>query len=166
MNEMDEHVSATALIDAPPEVIFSVLADPATHAAIDGTGWVRDALDSQPLTAEGQTFRMAMYHKHHPDGGYQIVNRVLELDPPRSISWEPGYEDLAMATCASAAGLGATTLKRLGLQRPTSRFPMTGLRPQPQPVSTSSSHRSLRTTSATRWPISPNWPLPNDELSG
>jgi hypothetical protein len=89
---VDESVSATTVIDAPAEVIFAVLADPAKHAAIDGTGWVRDPLDRQPLTVAGQTFRMAMYHKNHPDGDYRVVNRVQVFDPPSAISWEPGQD--------------------------------------------------------------------------
>ena len=64
----DETVSASTIINAPAEAIFAVLADPAKHAAIDGTGWVREPLDSQPLTAAGQVFRMAMYHAKPPDG--------------------------------------------------------------------------------------------------
>ena len=91
----DERVSAHTVIDAPAAVIFAVLADPAQHAAIDGTGWVRESLDSQPLTAAGQTFEMAMYHENHPDGGYQIVNQVQAFDPPSAISWKPGYRDTA-----------------------------------------------------------------------
>jgi len=87
----DESISATETIDAPAEVIFALLADPAKHAAIDGTGWVREPLDREPLTAAGQIFRMAMYHANHPDGGYQIANRVRVLDWPNAISWEPGY---------------------------------------------------------------------------
>jgi uncharacterized protein YndB with AHSA1/START domain len=88
----DETVSATTIINAPAEAIFAVLADPAMHAAIDGTGWVRAPLDSQPLTAAGQVFRMAMYHASHPDGNYQMANRVQVFDPPRAISWEPGQD--------------------------------------------------------------------------
>jgi hypothetical protein len=42
----DDRVSATAVINAPAETIFAVLADPAKHAAIDATGWVRESLDS------------------------------------------------------------------------------------------------------------------------
>jgi hypothetical protein len=88
----DEAVSATTIINAPAEGIFAVLADPAAHAAIDGTGWVREPLDSQPLAAAGQVFRMAMYHPNHPDGNYQMANRVQVFDPPRAISWEPGND--------------------------------------------------------------------------
>jgi hypothetical protein len=88
----DLSISATESIDAPAEVIFALLADPAKHAAIDGTGWVRGPVDSEPLTAAGQIFRMAMYHANHPDGGYQTANRVQVLDRPSAISWEPGYD--------------------------------------------------------------------------
>jgi uncharacterized protein YndB with AHSA1/START domain len=88
----DETVSAATIINAPAEAIFAVLADPARHAAIDGTGWVCAPLDSQPLTAAGQVFRMAMFHANHPDGNYQMANRVQVFDPPRAISWEPGQD--------------------------------------------------------------------------
>jgi uncharacterized protein YndB with AHSA1/START domain len=88
-----ETLSATTLISAPASAVFAVLADPAKHAAIDGTGWVRAALDSQPLTAPGQVFRMTMYHPNHPDGTYQMANRVQVFDPPRAIAWEPGQDN-------------------------------------------------------------------------
>src|SRR5258708_8998690 len=90
----DGSVSATAVINAPAEAIFAVLADPAKHAAIDGTGWVRETLDSKPLSAAGQIFRMSMYHPNpnHPDGNYQMANRIQKFDPPSTISWEPGQD--------------------------------------------------------------------------
>jgi hypothetical protein len=88
----DESLSANAIINASAAVIFGVLDDPAKHAAIDGTGWVREPLDSKPLTAAGQVFRMTMYHPNHPDGTYQTANRVQIFDPPNAIAWEPGYD--------------------------------------------------------------------------
>lgn len=88
----DDSVSARTTINAAPEAVFAVLADPAKHAAIDGTGWVRETLDSKPLTAPGQIFRMSMYHPNHPDRNYQMANKVRVFDPPRTISWEPGYD--------------------------------------------------------------------------
>jgi uncharacterized protein YndB with AHSA1/START domain len=88
-----DSVSATTVIDASAEAIFAILVDPARHAAIDGTGWVRETLDSKPLTAAGQIFRMSMYHPNHPDGNYQMDNRVEVFDPPSAISWKPGYVD-------------------------------------------------------------------------
>jgi hypothetical protein len=88
----DEWVSATATIAAPAEVVFGVLADPAKHVAIDGTGWVREQRDNRLLTAVGQIFRMEMYHPQHPDGDYQIANLVTVLDRPHAIAWRPGYD--------------------------------------------------------------------------
>jgi len=86
-----ETVSAATIISAPAGAIFAVLADQARHAAINGTGWVRESVDSTPLTAAGQVFRMAMYHAGHSDGTYQMANRVQEFGPPCVISWEPGH---------------------------------------------------------------------------
>src|SRR5947209_18673988 len=88
----DESLSATMIINASAEVIFAVLADPTKHAAIDGTGWVCEPLDSKPLTAARQVFRMAMYHPNYPIGNYQMDNLVQEFDLPNVISWEPGQD--------------------------------------------------------------------------
>jgi uncharacterized protein YndB with AHSA1/START domain len=88
----DDSVSATTVINASAEVIFEVLTDPAKHAAIDGTGWVRETLARTPLTAVGQIFRMSMYHPNHPDGNYEMANRVEVFDPPHAICWKPGYD--------------------------------------------------------------------------
>jgi uncharacterized protein YndB with AHSA1/START domain len=88
----DESTSATTVIDAPVDAVFAVLASPARHPEIDGTGWVCESLDTDALTAAGQVFRMVMYHPNHPDGHYEMANRVQVCDPPRAISWEPGYD--------------------------------------------------------------------------
>jgi uncharacterized protein YndB with AHSA1/START domain len=85
-------VSATLTVAVPAAKVFAVLADPAAHAAIDGTGWVQEAADRAPLTRAGQIFRMGMYHPGHPDGDYQVANQVQVLDPPRAISWLTGTE--------------------------------------------------------------------------
>jgi hypothetical protein len=87
-----ENVSATLTVAVPAARVFAVLADPAAHAAIDGTGWVQDAADRAPLTELGQIFRMDMYHSGHPDGHYQTVSKVEVLDPPRAIGWLTGQE--------------------------------------------------------------------------
>ena len=88
----DDRVNATATVNAPVEIVFDVLADPSTHPAIDGTGWVVKALDDAALTGPGQSFRMGMYHANHPDGSYEMNNRVTEFAPPRTIAWEPGQD--------------------------------------------------------------------------
>ena len=88
----EENVSVTTTISASAETVFAVLADPSRHAAVDGTGRVRDSLDGQRLTGSGQIFRVAMYHENHPDKDYKIANRVEVFDEPRAIAWQPGTE--------------------------------------------------------------------------
>lgn len=88
----DDSLRATTVINAPAEAIFAVLVDPTTHASIDGTGWICENVDTKPLTASGQIFRMAMYHPNHPDGKYQTANWIQMFDPPRTISWATGYD--------------------------------------------------------------------------
>jgi hypothetical protein len=85
-----EQMTATITIDAASDSVFAVLANPTSHAAIDGTGWVREALDTAPLRDVGQIFRMAMYHDNHPDKNYEMANRVEIADAPRTIAWMPG----------------------------------------------------------------------------
>lgn len=42
----DDIVTATTVIAASAGAVFAVLANPAKHASIDGTGWVTESLDS------------------------------------------------------------------------------------------------------------------------
>ncbi|WP_193043747.1 SRPBCC family protein [Mycolicibacterium baixiangningiae] len=86
-------MTAKTTVDAPADAVFAVLADPASHAAIDGTGWVRESLDGAMLTARGQIFRIAMYHDNLPDGHYEMANKVVAFDPPHVIAWEPGQDN-------------------------------------------------------------------------
>ena len=86
----DETMKSTRTVDAPAETVFDVLADPTTHQAIDGTGWVRESLDGKRLTEIGQVFRMAMYHQNYGGMHYEMANRVEVFEPPHSIGWLPG----------------------------------------------------------------------------
>ena len=136
-------MSATTTINAPAQTVFDVLADPSTHAAIDGTGWVRESLDGVRLTETGQVFRMAMYHDNHPDKDYEMANKVVVYDPPHAIAWEPGQD---------SAGDGNLTVRWLDLAlRPEAgrsvrdrgpRCPTTGRQCRNICASTSSSRRS------------------------
>jgi hypothetical protein len=88
----EENLSATLTVAASAARVFAVLADPAAHAAIDGTGWVREPVEREPLTEVGQVFRMTMYHTGHPNGDYQVINQVAVFDPARAIGWLTGDE--------------------------------------------------------------------------
>ena len=83
-------MSVVTTIKAPAQTVFDVLADPSTHEAIDGTGWVRESLDGKPLIEAGQVFRIAMYHDNHPNKHYEMANRVEVFDPPHAVAWQPG----------------------------------------------------------------------------
>ena len=153
-----ENVSATLTVAVPAAMVFAVLADPTTHASIDGTGWVQEAVDRAPLTEAGQIFRMNMYHPNHPDGDYQVVNKVQVLDPPRAIGWLTGTEkddgDLEFGGWIWRYDLAPLVRPRL-----RSCSPMTGRRCRSSAGSTSSSRRSALSISPTRcttWPSSPH----------
>ncbi|MDT7732344.1 MAG: hypothetical protein QOK45_2597, partial [Mycobacterium sp.] len=88
-----EQMNAAATVNAPVETVFDVLADPTTHQAVDGTGWVRESLDGKRLSGTGQVFRMAMYHENYGGMHYETANRVEVFEPPRAIAWLPGQGD-------------------------------------------------------------------------
>src|ERR1700712_5590888 len=71
-------------IPAPPEAIFDLLADPARHREIDGSGALRDAkAGSQRLTL-GSRFGMAM----KVGIPYSMVSTVVEFEENRRIAWQ------------------------------------------------------------------------------
>jgi hypothetical protein len=87
-----DNVRTTMTFAVPAGRVFAVLADPATHDSIDGTGRVQEPVDRAPLVEAGQVFRMDMYHPDHPDGAYRTANKVHVFDPPHAIGWLTGYE--------------------------------------------------------------------------
>jgi uncharacterized protein YndB with AHSA1/START domain len=79
-------VSVERVIHAPSEAIFNVLADPARHPAIDGSGSVRAVRPgSSPRLSAGSTFGMDM----HRGMSYAMVSTVTEFDEGRRIAWSP-----------------------------------------------------------------------------
>ncbi len=87
MAETANVVCVTRTIPAPAERIFAVLADPARHPEIDGSGMVRAARSSHPPLALGDVFVMAMHNDEM--GDYEMTNYVVECEPDRRIAWEP-----------------------------------------------------------------------------
>jgi hypothetical protein len=71
-----------------PQRLFDLVADPAQHPLIDGSGTVIAARDGNPARlALGSTFAMDM----HLVLGYRIVNTVVEFDEGRRIAWRHFY---------------------------------------------------------------------------
>jgi len=114
-----ERVTATTTIEAALEAVFAVLADPSAHAAIDGTGWVRESLNDERITAAGQVFRMAMYHPNHPDKDYKIANQVEVFDEPRAIAWKPGTESPETGELSFGGWIWRYDLEAMGPSRTT-----------------------------------------------
>ncbi len=80
-------VTVSRRIDAPAERLFAVLADPASHPQVDGSGMLKEALASKPITAVGDVFVMAMHNNEM--GDYEMTNYVVAFEPNNRIVWEP-----------------------------------------------------------------------------
>lgn len=77
-------VSRTAIVATTPERIFELLADPAQHPLIDGSGTVRSAQPGGPdRLALGVKFGMDM----KIGASYKILNTVVEFEENRLIAW-------------------------------------------------------------------------------
>lgn len=77
-------VSVSRVIAATAEAIFDVLADPARHGAIDGSGMVQDVRGESRRLELGSTFGMDMKLGPLP---YRISNEVVEFEEDRLIAW-------------------------------------------------------------------------------
>lgn len=77
-------VSVTRTVAAPAQDIFDLLATPARHAEIDGSGTVRGVQDRTPQRlGPGSKFGMEM----RIGLPYKILNEVVEFDEPTRIAW-------------------------------------------------------------------------------
>jgi uncharacterized protein YndB with AHSA1/START domain len=75
------------VIQATPEALFDVLADPGRHALIDGSGMLQGANEkTSERLALGTTFGMSMKMGIH----YSTVSTVVEFDENRLIAWQTG----------------------------------------------------------------------------
>jgi uncharacterized protein YndB with AHSA1/START domain len=76
-------IVAERMIRAEPAAVFDVLADPAKHATIDGSGSVRKITSSTPRLQLGSTFGAEM----RIGLPYRITNTVVEFEEDRRIAW-------------------------------------------------------------------------------
>lgn len=82
-----DSVSATAVVDAPPEEVFEFLRRPANHSIISGDHTVRGALSGPERLSQGDRFGMSM----KMGLPYRIRNTVVEYEENRRIAWcHPG----------------------------------------------------------------------------
>ena len=89
MSESVQSVKRT--VSRPADRLFAILADPAKHSEIDGSGMVQGAATKEPITGTGDVFRIDM--KHPAFGEYQMDNHVQEYVEGRKIAWAPARTD-------------------------------------------------------------------------
>ena len=77
-------VSVERFVTASAERVFALLADPARHREIDGSGTLRDAKGGSTRLALGSRFGMNM----KAGAPYVIVNEVVEFEADRRIAWQ------------------------------------------------------------------------------
>jgi hypothetical protein len=78
-----KQVSVTRFIAATPEAIFDVLADPAKHPIIDGSGSLKKVKGNPGRLELGSRFSMGMKIIFN----YSIKNTVVEFEEGRRIGW-------------------------------------------------------------------------------
>jgi len=80
----DGLVSEERIIATEPQRLFDIIADPAMHPVIDGSGSVRAARPGNPTRlSPGAMFSMDM----QLGASYKIRNTVVEFDEPHRIAW-------------------------------------------------------------------------------
>jgi uncharacterized protein YndB with AHSA1/START domain len=76
--------SVERFIPAPPEAIFDLLADPARHHDIDGSGTVKQATEGSRRLQLGDRFGMDM----KLGLSYKMVSEIVEFEENRRIAWQ------------------------------------------------------------------------------
>lgn len=81
-------LQVTGTVEAPPEKVFALLADPARHAELDGAGMVKGLDDGpRPVSGVGDAFVMNM--NQDGIGDYQMRSEVVTFEPGSAIAWAP-----------------------------------------------------------------------------
>jgi uncharacterized protein YndB with AHSA1/START domain len=80
---MSRSLSRSVVVQAPPDRVFDLLADPARHADFDGSGTVQGRLRGSGRLRLGARFGMRM----RIGLPYVIANTVVEFDEGRRIGW-------------------------------------------------------------------------------
>ena len=80
-------VRVSRRIAAPASAIFAILTDPVRHLDLDGSGMLRGAATTEPVTGVGDVFVMKMYFAAL--GDYEMNNHVVEYERDRLVGWEP-----------------------------------------------------------------------------
>jgi hypothetical protein len=86
-DEEYQPVAISRRICAPAHDIFQILANPARHQEMDGSGMLRGAVSTTLISGVGDVFVMKMYFSRL--GDYEMNNHVVEYERDRRIGWQP-----------------------------------------------------------------------------
>jgi hypothetical protein len=85
--ETSPPVSVSRTIGAPAAKLFGILARPASHPLIDGSGMLREAASDAVVSGVGDVFTMTMHNDEM--GDYEMSNYVVQYELNRLIGWDP-----------------------------------------------------------------------------
>ena len=95
-------ISISCDMPAPAGQIFFVLARPAAHPVVDGSGMLRTAVEDVVVSKVGDVFNMNMFNDEM--GDYVMENGVVEFEPERRIVWEPVMRSIEKPEFQSGVG--------------------------------------------------------------
>ncbi|WP_274563487.1 SRPBCC family protein [Streptomyces spiramyceticus] len=78
-------ISVSEMVVASPQQIFELLATPARHTELDGSGMLKGRPQGPEVLGPGDRFTMGMSQGGIP---YRSVNVVVEYEKDRLIAWE------------------------------------------------------------------------------
>src|SRR5687767_5562695 len=112
---MSELVSESITVDAPPDVVFAILAAPRQHSRIDGSGSVGSIISGpERISGKGDRFIVRMKLFGVP---YVIQNRIVEFEPDRLIAWRHFTANRWRYELAPTADGGTTVTETFDMSR-------------------------------------------------
>jgi uncharacterized protein YndB with AHSA1/START domain len=85
----EKRIEVSRVVQAPPDRVFALVADPEQHHAIDGSGHLRGTSNG-PITGVGKVFTMEMYRDDL--GPWRTFNTVTEYEPDTALGWAPDLD--------------------------------------------------------------------------
>ena len=112
---MEDQVTESITVDAPPDVVFAILASPRQHSRIDGSGSVGSIISGPDrFSGKGDRFIVRMKLFGVP---YVIQNRVVEFEPDRLIAWRHFTANRWRYELAPTADGGTTVTETFDMSR-------------------------------------------------
>jgi hypothetical protein len=93
-DDPSQPVSVSGTVNVPADRLFEILALPANHPRIDGSGMLVRGSEVE-IAGVGDVFTMIMHNDEM--GDYEMANHVVAYDVDRRIAWEPVLKSASRA---------------------------------------------------------------------